>query len=61
MDEQQKKGIQEEVQKTIDFFVEHDLNTLGYVSESTIEAACVQKASIPGDKLKIGKERRENP
>lgn len=59
MTEEQKKGIQEEVQKTIDFFVEHDLHWLGYVSEDTIEAARVQKATIPKEKLAIGKERRE--
>lgn len=59
MDTIQKSGIQEEVQKMIDFFVEHDLYWLGYVSEDTIEAAKVQKVEIPADKLKIGKERRE--
>ena len=55
MTDEQKKAIQDEAQKMIDFFVDHDLHWLGYVSEDTIEAARVQKATIPKEKLKIVK------
>jgi hypothetical protein len=56
MNEQQKRAIQEEVEKTIHFFVENDLHWLGYVSEDTIEAARVQKVELSKEIL----SKREN-